>query len=76
MEEYEYNWLDCPRCEKTLAFEAQVREGKAEYKQVVCPLCGENLGETKAGPGYKYIGQIHEQFSCTACLDMETLNDI
>ena len=75
MAEYEYNWLHCPKCDVTRAFEARIGEGDAEYRQVTCPDCGEDLGGIRADLGYQYIGESGNQFSCTARPGMQPSDD-
>jgi hypothetical protein len=65
MAEYECNWLHCPGCDVTRAFEARIAKGDPEYKRVFCPACGEDLGEIRADAGCQYIGEVGSQFSCT-----------
>jgi C4-type Zn-finger protein len=69
MVEYEYNWLHCPSCDETHAFEARTGGAAPLYRRISCPVCGHGLGEIRADLGFQYIGEMSSQFSCTACLE-------
>ena len=71
MAEFEYNWIRCPRCNRPHAFEATIQGDVPVYEQVSCPECGEDLGMIRADLGYRYIGELADQFSCSAYLDAE-----
>lgn len=54
--EYDFHWVYCPDCNQTLVCETRVEPDGQGYEQVVCPLCGRELGEVRTDGGYDFIG--------------------
>ena len=54
--EYEFDWVYCPECNRTLVLESRVEKGSGCFEMVVCPICGMELGEIPCDGGYDFIG--------------------
>jgi ribosomal protein S27E len=54
--EYEFHWVYCPDCNQTLVCESRLEGAGDRFEQVVCPVCGRELGEIRSDGGYDFIG--------------------
>jgi transcription elongation factor Elf1 len=53
---YEHYWIYCPDCNRTLVVEARLETNCERDEMVVCPMCGQELGEVRADLGYDFVG--------------------
>ena len=54
--DYEYHWIYCPDCDRTLVFESGVEGEGEDVELIVCPDCGRELAEIRTDEGCYCIG--------------------